>query len=82
MPSCQPSEPSSAITAGYPMHNRVGDELIYECPQPTPVVLMLNTHHSCVADIVVPDHLTTDSSVPIHGYHDTFGNRCSRIAGR
>ena len=28
------------------MHIRVGYELIYECPQPTPMVLMLNTHHS------------------------------------
>jgi transglutaminase-like putative cysteine protease len=61
------------------MHIRVGYELIYECPQPTPMVLMLNTHHSRVADIVVPDHLTTDPSVPIHGYHDTFGNWCSRL---
>jgi len=61
------------------MHIRVGYELLYDCPQPTPMVLMLNTHPSRVADIVVPDHLTTDSAVPIHGYHDAFGNWCSRI---
>lgn len=61
------------------MHIRVGYELIYDCPQPTPMVLMLNTHHSRVADIVVPDHLTTDPVVPIHGYHDAFGNWCSRL---
>jgi transglutaminase-like putative cysteine protease len=61
------------------MHIRVGYELIYNCPQPTPMVLMLSTHHSRVADIVLPDHLTTDPAVPIHGYHDTFGNWCSRI---
>lgn len=61
------------------MHIRVGYELIYDCPQPTPMVLMLNTHHSRVADIVVPDHLTTDPTVPMRGYHDTFGNWCSRI---
>jgi transglutaminase-like putative cysteine protease len=61
------------------MHIRVGYELIYDCPQPTPMVLLLNTHHSRVADIVVPDHLVTDPAVPVHGYHDAFGNWCSRI---
>lgn len=61
------------------MHIRVGYELIYDCPQPTPMVLMLNTHHSRVADLVVPDHLTTDPAVPVHPYHDAFGNWCSRI---
>ena len=29
---------------------RVGYELIYECPQPTPMVLMLNVHYSRVSD--------------------------------
>ena len=61
------------------MHIRVGYELLYDCPQPMPMVLMLNTHPSPVADIAVPDHLTTDSAVPIHGYHGAFGNWCSGI---
>ncbi len=42
------------------MQIRVGYELIYDCPQPTPMLLMLNVHHSRVADIVVADQLTTD----------------------
>ena len=41
------------------MQLRVGYELIYECPQPTPMLLTLNTHFSRVADIVVPDHIVT-----------------------
>ena len=61
------------------MQIRVGYELIYDCPQPTPMMLMLNVHHSCVADIVVPDKLTTSPPVPVRGYHDAFGNWCSRI---
>jgi transglutaminase-like putative cysteine protease len=63
----------------------VGYELIYDCPQPTPMVLMLNIHHSRVADIVVPDQVTTEPAVAVTAYHDTFGNWCSRIvapAGR
>jgi len=58
---------------------RVGYELIYECPQPTPMILMLNVHRSRIADIVVPDLLTTTPSTPIAVYDDAFGNRCCRI---
>jgi transglutaminase-like putative cysteine protease len=61
------------------MQIRVGYELIYQCPQPTPMVLMLNVHHSRTADLAVPDRLTTDPVVPISAYHDGFGNWCSRI---
>ncbi|MFY9834770.1 MAG: hypothetical protein WAK66_18915, partial [Methylocystis sp.] len=32
------------------MRIRVGYELIFECPQPTPMLLTLNTHFSRVAD--------------------------------
>ena len=67
------------------MQIRVGYEIVYDCLQPTPMVLMLHVHHSRVADIVVPDHLMTDPVVPVHAYHDSFGNWCSRVvvpAGR
>ena len=61
------------------MQIRVGYELVYECPQPTPMLLMLNVHHSRVGDLVVPDQLTTDPPLPIHAYRDGFGNWCSRL---
>jgi transglutaminase-like putative cysteine protease len=61
------------------MRIRVGYELIYDCPQPTPMLLMLNVHHSRVGDIVVPDQLTTDPPLAVHAYRDGFGNWCSRI---
>ena len=38
------------------MQIRVGYELTYDCVQPTPMVLLLNVHHSRVADLVAPDH--------------------------
>jgi hypothetical protein len=44
---------------------RVGYELIYDCPQPTPMMLVLNIHYSRASDIVVPDHVTTIPSVPL-----------------
>src|ERR1700681_1865440 len=61
------------------MQIRVGYELIYDCPQPTPMMLMLNVHHTRAGDIVVPDCLTTNPSVPLTFYRDTFGNWCTRI---
>ena len=61
------------------MEIRVGYELIYDCPQPTPMMLMLNIHYSRASDLVVPDYLTTDPPVPITAYRDHFGNWCSRI---
>ncbi len=61
------------------MKIRLGYELIYECPQPTPMLLTLNIHYSRVSDILLPDHLITLPSVPVTGYRDGFGNWCSRI---
>lgn len=61
------------------MKIRVGYELIYDCPQPTPMILVLSVHYTRVSDIIVPDHLIADPPVPITAYRDSFGNWCSRI---
>ena len=61
------------------MHIRVGCELVYDCPQPTPMVLMLNVHYSRASNLVTPDFVITDPPVPIAGYRDSYGNWCSRI---
>lgn len=61
------------------MDIRVGYELIYECPQPTPMLLTLNLHYTRASDIVIPDHIVTNPAVPITAYRDDFGNWCSRV---
>ena len=61
------------------MQIRAGFELIYECPQPTPMIAMLNIHYTRASDVVVPDHLVTAPSLPISAYRDSFGNWCSRL---
>lgn len=61
------------------MKIRLGYELIYDCPQPTPMLLTLSIHFSRVSDILVPDHLITSPSIPVSAYRDGFGNWCSRI---
>jgi transglutaminase-like putative cysteine protease len=67
------------------MKIRVGYELTYSMPQPTPMILTLNVHYSRAADLVHPDVIRITPSVPIACYRDGFGNWCTRIvapAGR
>jgi len=61
------------------MQIRLGYELIYNFPQPTPMILALSIHPSRTSDLIIPDYLTTDPPVPIGGYRDGFGNWCTRI---
>ena len=61
------------------MKLRVGYELSYDFPQPTPLIGMLNVHYSRVADLAEPDHIKIHPAVRISGYRDLFGNWCSRI---
>ncbi|MEO8347146.1 MAG: transglutaminase family protein [Betaproteobacteria bacterium] len=67
------------------MQIRVGFEMVYDCPQPTPMVLNLNVHFSRASDLVGRDHLLIDPPVPMSAYRDSFGNWCTRLvapAGR
>lgn len=67
------------------MQIRLGYELIYRCPQPTPMILNLNIHYSRAGDLVRTDNMITDPSVPLVLYRDSFGNWCTRLvapAGR
>ncbi len=61
------------------MEIALGYELLYEFPQPTPMLLMLNVHYSRAADIIVPDTMTTTPAVPMAAYRDGFGNWCTRL---
>src|SRR5687768_15854621 len=61
------------------MRIRVGYELVYDCTQATPMVLMLTIHHTRANDIVVPDLMVTDPCVLTTPYRDAFGNWCGRI---
>ena len=58
---------------------QVGYELVFNCRDRTPMILMVNVHYSRASDIVRPDCLTTDPETPITAYRDGFGNWCSRI---
>jgi transglutaminase-like putative cysteine protease len=79
------SHSSAKIKEIQRMKIRVGYELLYDFPQPTPVIMILGIHFTRASDVIKPDSLTTSPSVPISPYRDGFGNWCSRIvapAGR
>jgi len=61
------------------MQIRVGFEMQYFCPAPTPMILALSIHHSRASDLMHPDYLRSDPAVPISAYRDLFGNWCSRL---
>jgi len=67
------------------MQIRVGYELVYQFPQPTPVILALSIHYTRASDVVRPDHMIVTPTASIAAYRDTFGNWCTRLfvpAGR
>ena len=61
------------------MQIRVGFDMVYDCPQPTPMILNLNVHFTRVSDLVGRDDLVFDPPVPMVAYRDSFGNWCTRI---
>jgi transglutaminase-like putative cysteine protease len=58
---------------------RVGYELTYSSPMPTPMLLTLNIHASRASDVIFPDLMTTQPWRPMSGHGDAFDNWCTRI---
>jgi transglutaminase-like putative cysteine protease len=61
------------------MKIKVGFEITYAAPQPTPMVIMLSIHPSRRHDIIGPETIVTDPDVSIRYYRDSFGNICGRL---
>jgi len=61
------------------MKIRLGYEITFTHPQPTPMLAMLNIHYSRASHILIPDYLITNPAIPVTQYRDGFGNWCSRL---
>jgi transglutaminase-like putative cysteine protease len=61
------------------MRIRLGYEISFFHPQPTPMLAHLSIHYSRASHILTPDHLITTPAVPIYQYRDSFGNWVSRF---
>jgi transglutaminase-like putative cysteine protease len=61
------------------MKIRIGYELVYECLQPTPMILVVNVHFTRASDLIVPDHVITRPAVQLNAHRDPYGNWCTRL---
>jgi transglutaminase-like putative cysteine protease len=69
----------STVRGAFKVHIRLGYELIYQSPQPTPMILNLQVHYTRAGDLVRADQMLTDPWVPLTLYRDGFGNWCTRL---
>jgi transglutaminase-like putative cysteine protease len=74
-----PAPPLLPASAGTGLQIRVGFEIEYLCPAPTPMLLALSIHYTRAGDLIVPDLLVSEPAVALDTYRDLFGNWCSRI---
>jgi transglutaminase-like putative cysteine protease len=58
---------------------RIGFDVVFDLPAPTPLLLMLNVHPSRLPTIVQPEQVRVEPEVPVLQFTDPFGNTCGRI---
>jgi transglutaminase-like putative cysteine protease len=58
---------------------KTGFDISFTAELATPMVIMLSIHPSRIGDIIGGEHIIAEPNVPIHFYHDSFGNFCGRL---
>jgi transglutaminase-like putative cysteine protease len=61
------------------MRIRAGYALSYDCPKPTPMLLMLSLHPSRTTDLLSPQRMTFVPPIAAFDYFDAYGNVVTRI---
>ena len=61
------------------MQISAGCQITYDCPQPTPMLLMVSPHTSRAVDLLGPHQISFDPPIGAHHYTDGYGNFCTRI---
>jgi transglutaminase-like putative cysteine protease len=61
------------------MQIRAGYEIVYDCPNPTPMVLTLSVHPSRMSSLRTPHRIEFDRPVTTTEYRDRSDNICTRI---
>ena len=64
------------------MRIRAGYDIIYDCLQPVPMLLLVSVHPSRAGDLLTPGLISFSQSVPVSVYRDGFGNDCTRIVAQ
>ena len=58
---------------------KIGFDIQFELPAPTPMILMLNVHPSRQADLRTAENIVVEPDIPITQFTDLYGNRCARV---
>jgi len=61
------------------MQIRIGYELAFEVPRPTPMQLMLYVHPDQAGALRHPEKIVVEPAVAVEDFIDAFGNRAARI---
>jgi transglutaminase-like putative cysteine protease len=61
------------------MHIRIGYDIAFDVPSPTPVIMLLRVHPSYAPYLSRADVPTIEPDLPVSEYLDVFGNRVGRI---
>src|SRR4051812_49921763 len=61
------------------MQIRIGYDLGFEVPKPTPMQLMLYVHPDQAGLLRHPETIIVEPAVPVEDFTDEFGNRAARI---
>src|SRR5438067_3284565 len=58
---------------------KIGFDIQFEIPAPTPIILMLYVHPSRQADLRAPEKIVAEPHIPLSDFTDLYGNRCARV---
>jgi len=61
---------------------RLGYDLEFQVPAPTPMLLLLYVHPSQAISLLEPDRVHIEPETPVREFTDSFGNRCGWLAAR
>jgi transglutaminase-like putative cysteine protease len=58
---------------------KIGFDIQFELPAPTPIILMLYVHPSRQADLRAEEKIVVEPNIPLTDFTDLYGNRCARV---
>ncbi|HEX8077726.1 MAG TPA: hypothetical protein VF511_07920, partial [Chthoniobacterales bacterium] len=58
---------------------KIGFDIQFQLPAPTPMILMLYVHPSRQADLRTEERLVIEPETPFTEFSDLYGNRCARL---
>jgi transglutaminase-like putative cysteine protease len=61
------------------MRIHIGHDLVFDVPQPTPMLLMLYVRPEVAPALQQPEGLVVEPAIPVASFVDWFGNRAARV---